>query len=289
MEPLVSIVLLSYRRPHYLKTVMESLLAQSYPSTQIIVIDNPSELSGEIELVVNRHPNVQLISPKANLGFTGGMNLGIQHASGEYVYLTEDDVVLDSKCIERLVNYAEGNPSSGLLSGTMYNRRSGTVRCAGGNMTVGSVFRLNIISEKATKPVDVSYIPGAMVFARRDLLTSLKGFREEFFMYYEDVDLCLRVLRRGARITVVPEVRADHFEPPEDVTPDNIEFHKWKNLMALYVIHAPLKMLFAFFARNVFYQLLRASWNDQRKFALLVRALKRTVIVAPSLWRERQA
>ena len=104
-SPTVSVVLLSYNRPAYLREALDSLLAQSYENLEITVVDNPSPASAEIARLVGQYPNIKLIRNESNLGYAGGMNRGIESASGRYVCLTEDDIVLEKDCIRRLVEF----------------------------------------------------------------------------------------------------------------------------------------------------------------------------------------
>jgi GT2 family glycosyltransferase len=117
-----------------------------------------------------------------------------------------------------------------------------------------------------------------MIAARTTVLRALGGFRPDFFMYGEDVELCARVLETGRTIDIVPAARVYHHEPPERPEPAMVAFHKQKNLAALYMLHAPLTVLPAFFARYILVdgcrRLLRDSgtlptWFAAWMFALL--------------------
>src|SRR5262249_42003352 len=150
------------------------------------------------------------LASEMNRGFTGGMNLGLAHAAGRWVFLTEDDVILEPDCLARLVEYAERDPPAGLVSGIMVDAESGTILSAGGSIRLEGVYRQEIVARgeknhgQFAAPYDVSYIPGAMMFARRDVWQALGGFRDDFFVYYEDAELCFRASRAGYRITIVP-------------------------------------------------------------------------------------
>src|SRR5882724_7591812 len=119
---LVSVVLLSYNRPNLLDQVLASIRDQSYENIEVTVVDNPSDASSEVARVVSDYANVRLIQNPQNLGYAGGMNRGIANASGDFVYLTEDDIVLAPDCIQRLVDYFEANPSSDLAAPVIYNK-----------------------------------------------------------------------------------------------------------------------------------------------------------------------
>ncbi len=288
---LVSVVMLSYNRPRHLERALSSLRAQASPRLDVIVVDNRSETSDEIASVVARFPEVRLIAHARNLGFTGGMNSGIAAALGEYVYLTEDDIEVEPDCIRALVTYLEAHAEVGVVGPIMLNRDSGTVRCAGGHFSLGGTYRMTILGAgeppargAGGPPYDVMYLPGSMLMARASLFRDLAGFRDDFFMYVEDVEFCTRVLKLGLSIVVVPQARVVHAEPEPGVS-SRIEFHKIKNLSALYLVHAPLGVLPTFVLRYGALGALRA-FADGRLFVHL-RAWAWTLAHARRLLAER--
>jgi GT2 family glycosyltransferase len=109
-----------------------------------------------------------------------------------------------------------------------------------------------------------------MMLARREVWQALGGFRDDFFIYGEDTDLCFRAGRAGYRITVVPAARVRHLPgaggPPSELT----EFHKLKNFFALYLLHARWSVWPGFFLR---YVLLDAVRTHGARGRLLRKAL----------------
>jgi len=257
MRTSVSVVVLSHNRPHLLRQALAALAAQTYPASEleILVVDNRSEASEEIAKIVAGHPPMRLIANPENLGFTGGMNVGLRAATGDLVYLTEDDILLDPDNIAELVAYVASDPRAGLVSGIMLDEPSGRIWFAGGHVTLGPWFRLDMPGRDAldtgqfARPFAVSYLSGATMLARRELWAELGGFREDFFMYQEDVEIGLRVLATGRRLVIVPSARSRHFHPAPGPHRPVIAFHLWKNLFALYALHAPATVLPEFFLR----------------------------------------
>jgi GT2 family glycosyltransferase len=206
------------------------------------------------------------------------MNLGLGHATGRYVFLTEDDIVAHPDCLEILHAHAATHPRTGLLSGVVLDDRDGTILCAGGEVLLGARYLLRVIGAgeqdrgQFIEPFDVTYISGAAVFARRKMLLRLGGLRDDMFMYCEDVELCLRVAKRGYKITVVPRARLTHIAPPHDRVPEWIEFHKIKNLFSLFILHAPAWSLPVAALRYGVLDTARALAQDRRRAVLLTRA-----------------
>lgn len=274
----VSVVLLSHNRPRMVGRALESIVRQSLRDREIIVVDNRSDASDEIRRVVSGFPEVRLVRAKTNLGFTGGMNLGLQHASGHYVFLTEDDIVAEPDCLEMLHAHAETHPETGLLSGLLLDERDGTILSAGGEVFLGPRYSLRIFGRgeqdrgQFLEPFDVTYVPCGVAFAPRGLLLRLGGFREDMFLYCEDVDLCLRVARYDYKITIVPRAKFMHLATTAGPPAESVEFHKIKNLFSLYILHAPVWTIPPVVFRYGVVDLVKALAHDRKRAAVLTRA-----------------
>lgn len=294
-QPLVSVVLLSYNRPALLKEALASLVDQSYRNLEVTVVDNRSAASGDVARVVSQYSNVKLVQNHLNLGYAGGMNVGIALAAGDYVYLTEDDIVLETNCIESLVEYLE-NAATDLVAPIIHNKTGKTIRCAGGELELGGVYRRKIYGagERETgqfpKPFNVTYIDGATMFARRDFWKEFKGFREEYFMYVDAVELCTRVAKAGKSMMVVPQAKVYHFEPVAGPVSPDLEFHKLKNFFSLYLLHAPARVLPEFICRYAIINGARSLFgrNGNRPRAFF-KALSWVAMRTPSILKERLA
>ena len=292
-RPSVSVVVLSYNRPSYLAEALASVRAQTYEPREVTVVDNPSPASEEVARVIGQFAGFKLFKSRVNLGYATGMNRGIELSAAEYTLLTEDDIVLDPDCISRLVEHGAAHPETWLAAPVIYNKSQGTIRCAGGERSLGGVYRVKNFGEgerdrgQFPRPYDVGFLDGAALFARTEFLRRLGGFREEFFMYGEAVELCERVAKAGGRMTVVPGAKVHHFEPPPGANESSeFSFHKYKNLFLLYLLHAPARHLPEFFARYAVLGLPRAVRDG--RLGPFLRALGWTARRAPALLKERR-
>jgi GT2 family glycosyltransferase len=288
-------VLLSYNRPGLLQQALYSVVAQVHRPTEIIVIDNRSPHSGEVAQLVERYPGVKLIQNDVNVGYAAGMNRGIRDATSEYVYLTEDDIVLEPDCLTQLVNYAENCSLSAIVAPIIYNQADGKIRCAGGEVELGGIYRRPTYSEKdrglheRSGPFQVTYLDGAAMFARTDFLKASGGFREEYFMYVEAVEFCVRAAKTGHTLTVVPAAKVFHIEPATINDSPEFEFHRYKNLFSLYLLHAPARCLPEFFVRYVLLGSLRALWRGPGHLLTFCKAFAWIVKRFPAQLKERRS
>jgi len=291
--PRVTVVVLSYNRPHLLERALKSVAAQTFSDTEVIVVDNRSASSDGIRDLVGAFSSVRLAANQDNRGFTGGMNRGLREARGEYIYLTEDDVELAPDCLAHLIDYLETQPNVALAGPVMWNRHSGTVRCAGGEFTLGPIYRMRIVSADAAAPPQntpfmTMYLPGAAIAARTAQLRELGGFREDFFMYGEDVELCARVLKRSWRVAVVPAARVFHHEPQNHRDSPLVAYHKVKNLGAVYLLHAPLSVLPIWVLRYAGIAGFRQLIRDRSAFVPWLKAWIWLTVQTPALLTQRR-
>lgn len=290
MSPRISIVILSFNRAAMLRQSVLAALAQARPADEIIVVDNESPASDDIAALVAGFPHVRHVRTGANLGFARGMNVGLQQVAGELVLLTEDDMILHPGALGRLEDAHEAAGAPALLSGIMRDRDTGTVWFAGATVALGATFRRELhhrgaaqVEAPATYPTD--YIAGAFVFGRTALLRELGGFRDEFFMYWEDDELCLRARAAGVALRIVRDAEAVHFTPSPSPASEFIEFHKLKNRLALYLLHAPLGVLLPALARYGVLEPLLAMRSPARRVQL--RALAWVAGALPRLLYDR--
>jgi GT2 family glycosyltransferase len=262
--PLVSVVVLSYNRPRALRESLACIFRQTYSRLEVLVMDNPSAKSAEIRQIMADFPQATLYMGKSNLGYTGGMNAGVALSRGKYVYLTEDDMYSDSQCIERLVNYAESDSSAGIISGSVYERASQRLNCCGGRVRLGRIYSwlpYNGITKEESivrGPYCADYTTGAMMLFRRDRFFELGGFRKDFFMYCEDTELCLRSRANGYSVAIVPDAVAFTSEKGNSPSTPKVEYHRFKNFLALYLLHAPMRVAPEFVVRYVALGFVRA-------------------------------
>ena len=218
MPPLVSIVILSYRRPDLLELCLRSL--EMHPpqglAYEVIVVGNGLEI-GALADIQRKFPHVLVESSPTNLGFAGGCNRGAQRAQGRYIALLNDDAEVDDGWLEALVETIESSPRVGAV-GSRILFADGTLQEAGSILwSDGSTHHIGS-GDDADAPEhavarDVDYCSGASLLVRRALWDEVGGLEEDFHpAYYEDVDLCLAIEARGWRVVYEPRSVIRHLE-----------------------------------------------------------------------------
>ena len=261
---MVSVVLLTNSKPELLREVLGSILSQDYPAIEpIVVLNGPHE---EIESILLEFTSVKLIKNKSNIGFAAGMNLGVRESSGEYVYLTANDIILSQNYISELVRAAEADGGWGLTAGVCRNQSSlaKEVFAAGGTVQFrwfGMRRTTNRMILDPNKPYETDWIPGAGVFVRKELWDRLGGFREDFFFHSEDIEICLRVRKSGGYVRIVPSAVLYHHDHPNGISQNHtVEFHKLKNYLAVNILHGSLIAIPIVGVKYFLYTTPRIAW-----------------------------
>jgi hypothetical protein len=232
VNPLLSIIIVAYRSREEIGPCLASLPRELGGRTvEIAVVDN-SPADGTAEVVRRSFPWVRYIAPDTNLGFGRANNLGYRQCSGEFVLFLNPDTVSNSSALEHCLRRLQAEPDIGLISpklvqpdGTMdlACRRSiptlwdGFCRASGlaaafPRTGVFAGYNLTYLPEDGT--YEVGAINGAFMMTRRELLERVGLFDEAFFMYGDDLDLCIRVARAGYRIVYDGRVRLTHLKGP---------------------------------------------------------------------------
>src|SRR5690606_37688682 len=215
MPPLVSIITINYNQAKLTCELLASLRQLTYPSVEIIVVDNHS--SEDPSRIAHEFPEVQLIVSPVNLGFAGGNNLGIQASKGEYLLFLNNDTEVDGGFLEPLVALFRANPQAGAASPKLIYYNSGnTIQYAGSSRIDPFTGRSKRIGwmEKDRGQHDqlreTELAHGAAMMVPRTVVDRVGMMPEFFFLYYEEVDWCESIKRAGYRIFFVPDSRVYH-------------------------------------------------------------------------------
>jgi GT2 family glycosyltransferase len=212
MLPSVSIVVLNYNGRKHLDACLGSLLKLNYPRQQfdVILVDNGS-VDGSVSYVAGQFPTVQLVKLTKNVGFARGNNIGAQAAKGDYVAFVNNDMRVDSEWLIKLVQAIQAEDATCVGSriltwdGNEPDFVGGTANFYGMGFQPESGG-----SEDQDSMRDVLFVCGGAMLVRRDVFLEAGGFDEDYFAYFEDVDLGWRLWVLGHRVLFVPGATAYH-------------------------------------------------------------------------------
>lgn len=215
-EPLVAIITLNWNRCADTLAFLESCARLTYPRTQLIVVDNAST-DGSVKAITRHFPQVTHLVNERNLGFAGGMNVGLRHAlaqGGDYVFVANNDTILAADMLDHLVCQAQAHAADLATPAIYYAADPDRLWSLGGWRRRG-LLEVRQCSDDpraviAREPFAVDFVTGCGMLARRSCLESIGLFDERFFMYYEDLDFSLRARAAGCRMLAVPTAKMWH-------------------------------------------------------------------------------
>ncbi len=195
-----------------LRSVFESTLTIRF---EVIVVDNHSA-DATVEAVQLSYPMVRIIVNRENLGFSKAVNQALAVSSGRYLLMLNSDTQVQKQALDRMVACLDGEPEIGAVGckqwtgdGRLYQSCfhfpsvRDHVRHAAFFRRLAPAWQERLAAGQAidcATSQDVDWINGACLMVRMDLLRECRGLDEGYFMYFEDVDLCRAIHRRGYRI-----------------------------------------------------------------------------------------
>ena len=198
---------------------LESLARIDRPEVGVVCVDNGST-DGSQRAIRERFPAVTLIEAGANLGYSGGNNLGIRYAleaGADWVVLVNNDAAVAPDAIDGFERAIDARPRAGLLAGKVYfEDRPETIWFAGQRVrtVLGYSGRPRGYGRRDgprySRVIETGRAVGALMAISRNALQSAGMLDEDLFAYVEDVELALRVREAGFEVVFAPDARAWH-------------------------------------------------------------------------------
>jgi len=229
-SPLLSVIVVNYRRWQETADLLDQLTAtDAYfrDSIEIFVVDNASP-SHPLEDKIRNLRSVRYVKLPENRGFSAGVNAGLALSQGDWVLVLNPDLVVCAGFIDLTCAAAieiEDEPLDDRpvgVVGFQLRNRDGSLQLSTGLFPDLSKMLLGLLRSRRVRkyelryPLDrqaVSWVTGSCLLVRRSCLQQLGGFDEDYFLYYEDVDLCRRAKERGWAVCYEPGVAAVHLDP----------------------------------------------------------------------------
>jgi GT2 family glycosyltransferase len=223
--PVVWIIVLNWNRREDTVQCISSLRQLDYPAYRILVVDNGST-DGSPELF-RTLAGVDLVANERNLGFAAGNNVGIEYAlerGADYVLLLNNDTTVSPSLVSTLVEVAEADRQIGIVGPIVYYAdRTSEVWFAGMRFQFGLyVLRTGLHLRPPIAPVEeVDFVSGCGMLVRGTVWQRIGLLDPDYFMYYEDLDLCIRAKRAGFRIMCATQAHMWHALSASSGGPDS--------------------------------------------------------------------
>ncbi len=209
-------IVINYNGEGFIEACIQALESSAARPQEIIVVDNGSTDASLLEM--HAFPRVQVLAQGRNLGFAGAANVGLAAVETEYAAILNPDVEVDRTFGTSLIEAFDANPRLGAAGPLLLYPDGETIQHAGGVVERPLLTtRHHLYGEKlgsvtlVERPFD--FVTGGAMALRMEAVREVGGFDETFSpVYYEDVDLCLRLQAHHWEVRFVPALRALHHE-----------------------------------------------------------------------------
>ncbi len=223
-SPSIAAVLVTYESAADLPSCLESLAKAAPPSgVEVVVVDNASR---DDSAEVARALGVKVIENPTNQGYARAVNAGVAATAGQWLLVLNPDTRLAPESLSRLLATAQTDPRIGCLGPDLHNpdgteyptgRRFPSLVVGALHALLGPVWpgnpatrRYHMAEADRSVPLRVDWVSGSCMLLRRDAFEAVDGFDGGYFMYFEDMDLCLRLARAGWRVVFDPGAEVVH-------------------------------------------------------------------------------
>jgi GT2 family glycosyltransferase len=292
----VGVVIPSWNGADSLGPCLKSLQQQSL-SAHIILVDNGST-DNSVALVTEKYPDVEIVQHQTNLGYAGGVNPGFRLAierGYDYIAPFNNDAIADKDWLRHLVDFLDKNPTYGIAACKLLSRDGDRLDSSGEDYTTWGLpyprGRDETDTDAYDKQTEIFGASGGASLYRVAMLREVGLLDEDFFAYYEDVDLSFRAQLAGWQVVYIPESRVYHATSTTgrrikgfftEQTMKNLPMLLWKN-----VPRAFLPAILPRFALAYFTFFASATQRGQLGYAL--RGFWRAFTLWPKKHGERRA
>jgi len=290
----ISIIIVNFYSAAFLRRCLESVAAQTSRPLNVLIINN-GDVEGAMNFVADTYPDYRVVE-QANIGFAAGNNLAINLlADCEWVALLNPDAFPEPDWLENLVQSAQDHPDADVFSSQMLQENDPQILDGRGDCyhISGLAWR----AEHGKKDIrssnysEVFSACGAAAMFRRAVLLEVGGFDENFFCYFEDVDLGFRLRLRGFRCIHASRAVVKHIGSAcsGGEKSDFALYHGHRNLVWTFVKNMPGLLFWALLPLHILLNVAEIFWFSLHgRGKIICRAKLDAIKRLPSVWLQRQ-
>jgi len=264
MLPKVTVIVLNWNNVPDTIKCLESLFSSDYKNFIVIVVDNGSVDNPELE-ILSKYSSVRFIRNEKNLGFTGGMNIGIEAGileGADYLWLLNNDARVNQDTITKIVGQAEADNQIGMVSPVV---ESENYTYWGTFLDITMQTRRNFVSieelnsAKEASPQNIC-LWGTALLIKTEVIQKVGLLDDAFFAYFEDMDYSLRVISGGYKNVLCTDAFISHRKCKQSRInyPDHYHFYMARNEYLFWIKHLPAHQK-ATFRRKYISKMIRKS------------------------------
>ena len=198
----LSIIIVNLNNIRILKECLDSVYKTTKKYTfEITVVDNGSTDGSQV-MIKELFPQVKLIKNNENLGFAKANNQGLKITAGRYSLLLNNDTIAKEGAFDRMIEFMDNHPKAGACGPKLLNI-DGTIQHQGS--IIGKKFW------RSTAPVEVDFVVGACLMARKEAIDKVGLMDENLFFYNDDLDWCMSIRKAGYKVYYLPQAEVMHY------------------------------------------------------------------------------
>jgi len=291
----VAIIIVNYKSTALLARCLECIISQESVTADVIVLDNGTEDSIPDNYSTS-FPSVQFVKRELNIGFAAGNNLLLQKTAGcQWIALVNPDAFLEPDWLSKMLSAAMAHPGYSFFASCLLQANCPNMLDGEGDAyhLSGRVWRLGIGTphmEKSDCAREVFSPCAAAALYRRDALEAVGGFDEDFFCYFEDVDLGFRLRLAGHRCLLVPDAVAYHVGSATTGGrhSDFAVYHGHRNLVWTYVKNMPGALFWLLLPLHIALNLVTIIWFSLKgQGAVILKAKWDALCGIALMWKKR--
>jgi len=215
----LSIVIVNYKTWSSLSLCLDSIKKQDNILIDVIVVDNKSD-DNQISNFKIQYNWIEWVENSENLGFAKACNLGAHKSNSDWILFLNPDTILEKNCLKPLLSFCEKNDAHRIIGIKQLNENFQNTNSFGFFLSFWALTGLSRVilrlfrgsnsyfnNNQITFP---DWISGSFVLLRRNDYDLLNGWDEDFWMYYEDMDLCKRANNLGLQVTLLNKWKCIH-------------------------------------------------------------------------------
>ena len=226
----ISIIIINYNTDQYTIDCIDSIISKTNTALncQYIIVDNGSnkESFQKLNSYISKLPSstqIELIRSNINTGFGSGNMIGVLKATGKYIAFINNDVLLKNDCLSILKEFMDHNSEVGVVGPQAFtenNKHLSTIdhfaslkRELLGRKTLEFINKKKypVRKKEYSKPIRGQFVAGSFMLFRREDFNKIGGFDTNIFLYYEETDVCKRLLNINKTAYLVPDAKFTHF------------------------------------------------------------------------------
>ncbi|MBU2592192.1 MAG: glycosyltransferase family 2 protein [Patescibacteria group bacterium] len=255
-KPPISVVIVTYKSNRWIGKCLNSLVCNKVKPSEIIVIDNssprrPKTIVNKIQKKYQRSCSIRYLENPKNLGFAKAANQGAALSKGKYLLFINPDFFIDKSAIKIMTQFIKTKDNIGAIGGSVLEHKKRTAQrtvarnpslltliieftsfkkifALFGFKKVSGFWDYRIFDEGLRLPLAVDAVSGCFMLVKKSVFNQLGGFDENFFLYLEDLDFCIRLKQANFQNFYLPNATGEHISGASSILkPHHIDQKSW--------------------------------------------------------------